>query len=164
MNTDISSIGSYMPPATANPAAAAPVMGQPKPAVPNNTRTGTDTRGAESGTRVAEGASVQKADSISTAEAAAAQAAEQKANSRNAEEQRAELEAALKKLNEHMRENARDIEFKIDEITDRTIITVRQTETGEIIRQIPSDGLLEFAHQVEMQLDDPKGLLFNSET
>jgi len=36
------------------------------------------------------------------------------------------------------------------------VITVRQSETGEIIRQIPSDGLLEFAHQVEMQLETPR--------
>jgi flagellar protein FlaG len=164
MNTDISSIGSYMPPATANPAAVAPAMGQPKPAVSNNTRSGTDAQGTETTTRVGAGATVQKSNTISTAEAAATQAAEQRANSRKAQEERAELEAALQKLNQHMRENARDIEFSVDEVTDRTVITVRQSETGEIIRQIPSDGLLEFAHQVEMQLEDPKGLLFNSET
>jgi flagellar protein FlaG len=63
-----------------------------------------------------------------------------------------------------MRENARAIEFSVDDVTDRTIITVRQRDTGEVIRQIPSDGLIEFAHQVEEQLNDTKGMLWNSKT
>lgn len=166
MNTEISSLGSYLPPATANPAPA-PAAAQPAPAtLPQNSQGTADTapRGTEAAVRVAPAASLKKTENTRTVESAAAQAAEQKANSRKVQEQRAELEAALEKLNQHMRENARDIEFNVDEVTDRTVITVRQRETGEIIRQIPSDGLLEFAHQVEMQLRDPKGLLFNSET
>ncbi len=166
MNTEISSLGSYLPPAAAKPAPA-PSAGQPTPAtLPQNSQGTADTapRGTEAAVRVAPAASLQKTENARTVESAAVHAAAQKANSRKIEEQRAELEAALEKLNQHMRENARDIEFSVDEATDRTIITVRQTETGEIIRQIPSDGLLEFAHQVEMQLQDPKGLLFNSET
>ncbi len=164
MNTEISSLGSYLPPAAAKPA---PSAGQPTPAtLPQNSQGTADTapRGTEAAVRVAPAASLQKTENARNVESAAVHAAAQKANSRKIEEQRAELEAALEKLNQHMRENARDIEFSVDEATDRTIITVRQTETGEIIRQIPSDGLLEFAHQVEMQLQDPKGLLFNSET
>ena len=164
MNTDISSLGSYLPPATARPA---PAAGQPTPAtLPPTSQGAADTapRGTEAAVRVAPAASVQKTDNTRPVETAAALAAEQRANSRKIQEQRAELEAALEKLNQHMRENARDIEFNVDEVTDRTVITVRQSETGEIIRQIPSDGLLEFAHQVEMQLKDPKGLLFNTKT
>ena len=164
MNTEISSLGSYLPPATARPA---PAAGQPTPATLPPTPHGTaDTapRGTEAAVRVAPGASLQKTENTRPVETVAAQVAEQRANSRKIQEQRAELEAALEKLNQHMRENARDIEFNVDEVTDRTVITVRQSETGEIIRQIPSDGLLEFAHQVEMQLKDPKGLLFNTKT
>ncbi len=164
MNTEISSLGAYPPPATARPA---PAASPPAPAaLPANSQGAADNapRGTEAATRVAPGASVQMKDSVRATDAAATRAAEQKADMRRAQEQRAELEAALEKLNQHMRANAREIEFSVDEATDRTIITVRQTETGEIIRQIPSDGLLEFAQQVEMQLDDPKGLLFNSAT
>ena len=109
---------------------------------------------------MAPGAGVQKSENTGATDAAS----EQAPASRSVQEQRAELQAALDKLNQHMRENARDIEFNVDERTNRTVITVRQRDTGEIIRQIPSDGLLEFAHQVEMQLDDPKGLLFNTKT
>ena len=164
MNTDISSLGSYLPPATARPA---PAAGQPTPAtLPPTSQGAADTapRGTEAAVRVAPAASLQKTENTRPVETVAAQVAEQRANSRKIQEQRAELEAALEKLNQHMRENARDIEFNVDEVTDRTVITVRQSETGEIIRQIPSDGLLEFAHQVEMQLEDPKGLLFNTKT
>ncbi len=160
MNTEISSLGSYLPPATAKPAPAESPSA-PAPA-PQNSSSAAETapRGAESVARVASGVKVQKAEASST-DAASTEPAPP---SRSVEEQRAELEAALEKLNQHMRQNARDIEFNVDEMTNRTVITVRQRETGEIIRQIPSDGLLEFAHQVEMQLGDPKGLLFNSKT
>jgi flagellar protein FlaG len=51
-------------------------------------------------------------------------------------------EQALDKLNEIMRDRERDLEFSIDEVTGRTILKVIHAESGEVIRQIPPEELL----------------------
>ncbi len=51
-------------------------------------------------------------------------------------------EQALEKLNEIMRDRERDLEFSIDEVTGRTILKVIHAESGEVIRQIPPEELL----------------------
>ena len=42
----------------------------------------------------------------------------------------------------------RELEFRVDEESGRTIITVRNKETGEIVRQIPAEEVLAMAHAV----------------
>lgn len=78
----------------------------------------------------------------------------------SAEEMRRNLTEAIDRLNDQMRQNSRDLAFRLDEKTDRTVITVRRTETGEVIRQIPSEEVLKIAYSIE----DIKGLLFNEAT
>jgi flagellar protein FlaG len=78
----------------------------------------------------------------------------------NAEDMRRNLAEAIDRLNEQMRENGRDLAFRLDEKVDRTVITVRHAETGEVVRQIPSEDVLNLAHSME----DIKGLLFNETT
>jgi flagellar protein FlaG len=75
----------------------------------------------------------------------------------SAEEVRRNLAEAVERLNDQMRENGRALAFRVDEKVDRTVITVRQRETGEVVRQIPSEQVLKVAHSIE----DIKGLLFN---
>ena len=48
----------------------------------------------------------------------------------------------------------------MDSLADRVVITVRQSETGEVIRQIPDESLLRVAHNIEAV----KGLLYNETT
>jgi flagellar protein FlaG len=160
MNTDISRVGfspqSAMPLAGAKP----PVADTPKTSTVGSATTAEHAPLVDSNpARLVGHSGAKPVSRIQTMEADQ-QAA--KADAKKAEAQQAELQAALERLNRHMRENARAIEFSIDDVTDRTIITVRQKDTGEVIRQIPSDGLLEFAHQVEEQLQDTKGLLWNA--
>lgn len=164
MNTDISRVG--FSPQTAMPLAGAkpPLADADKASTPAQ-QAGAEraSQGDTSATtnRVAPSTDAEPVNRIQSMEADQ-QAA--KASAKKAEAQQAELQAALERLNRHMRENARAIEFSVDDVTDRTIITVRQRDTGEVIRQIPSDGLIEFAHQVEEQLNDTKGMLWNSKT
>ena len=75
----------------------------------------------------------------------------------SAEEVRRNLAEAVERMNDQMRENGRALAFSVDEKVDRTVITVRQRETGEVVRQIPSEQVLKVAHSIE----DIKGLLFN---
>jgi len=70
---------------------------------------------------------------------------------------RQNLAAAIDRLNEQMRSNGRDLNFRIDERIERTVITVKQAQTGEVVRQIPAEEILKLAHSIE----DIKGLLFN---
>jgi len=73
---------------------------------------------------------------------------------------RRNLEEAIQRLNEQMKQNARNLNFSIDELANRTVITVKSTETGEVIRQIPNETVLKVAHNIE-QL---KGMLHNATT
>lgn len=73
-------------------------------------------------------------------------------------EMRRNLEDAIQRLNEQMRQSARNLNFSIDEMANRTVITVRSTETGEVVRQIPNETVLNLAHNLEQI----KGMLHNS--
>lgn len=75
----------------------------------------------------------------------------------DAKEMRRQLEEAVQQLNEQSRRNGRDLNFRVDEAVDRTVITVRSKHTGEVVRQIPSETVLKVAHSIE----DMKGLLLN---
>jgi len=72
-----------------------------------------------------------------------------------AEATRRELKQAIERMNQKVIKDGRKLNFSIDEVTDQMVITVRKAETGEVIRQIPSDAVLRVAHNME-QL---KGLL-----
>ena len=75
----------------------------------------------------------------------------------DAGEMRANLEEAVARLNEQARRSARNLNFSIDEVADRTVITVRSSQTGEVVRQIPNEVVIKLAHHLESM----KGLLFD---
>lgn len=70
---------------------------------------------------------------------------------------REELREAVDKLNEHMQKQSRNLAFSLDEKANRTVITVKNAQTGEVVRQIPDETMLKVAHSIE----DFKGLLHN---
>lgn len=74
------------------------------------------------------------------------------------EELRKNIQEAVNRLNEQMQSKGRDLSFSIDEKIDRSIITVRNLKTGELVRQIPTEDMVRLAHSIE----DMKGLLFNA--
>ncbi len=73
------------------------------------------------------------------------------------EELRKNLQEAVTRLNDQMQSKGRDLSFSLDERIDRTIITVKNLQTGEVVRQIPTEEVVRMAHSIE----DMKGLLFN---
>jgi len=75
----------------------------------------------------------------------------------SAKEMRENIQEAIDRLNQQLKSNGRDLSFQMDEEIDRTIITVRNIETGEVVRQIPSEEIVRMAHSIE----EGKGLLFN---
>ena len=75
----------------------------------------------------------------------------------DAEEMQQNLQQAIERINEQMRHNGRNLNFSVDEVIDRTIITVKNRQSGEVVRQIPDEVLVRVAHNIE----DIKGLLLN---
>ena len=70
---------------------------------------------------------------------------------------RENLHDAIDKLNEQVERNGRGLNFAVDERLNRPVITVRNTSTGEVVRQIPNEVIIKVAHSIE----DIKGLLLD---
>lgn len=70
-------------------------------------------------------------------------------------EQQQQLEAAVKAVQEFTQPMANSLEFSLDDESGRTIVKVVDTSTDEVIRQIPSEEMLEIARA----LDRLQGLL-----
>ena len=71
-----------------------------------------------------------------------------------------ELEEAVSKLNEHAQSLQRSLEFGIDEDSGRSVITVVDSETREVIRQIPSEITLAIARRLHA-FSDETGVLMS---
>lgn len=52
---------------------------------------------------------------------------------------------AVKQINDLLRDRQRELEFSIDEGSGRTVVKVIHSETGEVIRQLPPDVVLQVA-------------------
>ena len=73
------------------------------------------------------------------------------------EQWRKNLHEAVENLNKQVERNGRGLIFSFDERLNQPIITVRNTDTGEIVRQIPNEVIVKVAHNIE----DLKGLLLD---
>ena len=60
-----------------------------------------------------------------------------------------DVERAVERLNELMSSTQRSLRFKVDEGSGRTIITVINETTKEIVRQIPSEEVLAVSQTLE---------------
>jgi len=69
------------------------------------------------------------------------------------------LENSVSKLNELVQSVQRDLQFSIDESSGDTVIKVLDTNTEEVIRQIPSEEVLALTRNIESL----KGVLFSAE-
>jgi flagellar protein FlaG len=56
-----------------------------------------------------------------------------------------EVEQSRAALERFAREVRRELEFTIDDVSGNTVITVRNKETGEVVRQIPAEEVLALA-------------------
>jgi flagellar protein FlaG len=72
-------------------------------------------------------------------------------------ELRRNLQEAIQRLNEHMKQSRQHLNFSMDESINRFVITVKNSQSGEVIRQIPDEAVLKIAHNIE----DLKGMLHN---
>jgi len=73
---------------------------------------------------------------------------------------RQQVEQALAEMNQRMQQNGRTLAFSMDERSDRMVIKVSNTATGEVVRQIPDEVVLRIARSLE----EFKGLLHDEST
>ena len=77
--------------------------------------------------------------------------------SNNLEMIRDRLKEISESLNSEMKMRSRDLQFSVDELTNRFLVTVLDKDSGQVIKQIPSDAILKVAHNLEAL----KGILFD---
>ncbi|MBZ0105903.1 MAG: flagellar protein FlaG [Sulfuricella denitrificans] len=60
-----------------------------------------------------------------------------------------QLKGAVDSINQAMRQSNRGLEFSVDSATKRPIVKMVDMETGEVIRQIPSDETLAISRSID---------------
>lgn len=68
-----------------------------------------------------------------------------------------ELQSAIDQLNQFMNDGQRSLAFSVDESAEQVVVQVRDKETDELVRQIPTPEALE----LKQHLQGVIGLLFN---
>ncbi len=83
-----------------------------------------------------------------------------------AEDPGQDVSRRVDELNDLTQSIRRTLQFQVDEDTGSTVITVKDTESGEVIRQIPSEELLALTRrmtEISEKLNDVKGVLLSAE-
>ena len=72
-------------------------------------------------------------------------------------ENAAEIREAVAEINKAVKKVPTSLDFSVDEASKRFIVSVTDTNTGEVIRQLPGDAVLRIAKQLESL----KGVVFD---
>lgn len=70
------------------------------------------------------------------------------------------MKEAVSLLNKQMADTGRGLGFSYDESKASAVIKVSNINTGEVVRQIPSEEIIKIAHKI----DELKGILYNKVT
>lgn len=76
------------------------------------------------------------------------------------------IESAVSQINEFVQSSSRQLNFSIDDGSNKQVVKVTDSESGEIIRQIPSEEVLRLSERLqELQTDvgTAVGLLFSKQ-
>ncbi|MDO8314869.1 MAG: flagellar protein FlaG [Rugosibacter sp.] len=60
----------------------------------------------------------------------------------------AQLEEAVTHINQVLQQTNRNLEFSVDDTTKRVVVKVVDTQTGELIRQMPSEETLAISRAI----------------
>ncbi|HAB01622.1 MAG TPA: flagellar biosynthesis protein FlaG [Pseudomonas sp.] len=87
-----------------------------------------------------------------------AQAPNRQASQQDAPKSEAELHSAVQDIQDFVQSLQRNLEFSVDDSTGTWVVKVVARDSGEVIRQIPSETALELARS----LQDVNSLLFDA--
>lgn len=77
-----------------------------------------------------------------------------------------QIETAVSQISEFVQSNSRQLNFSVDEGSNKQVVKVTDAESGKIIRQIPSEEVLKLSERLQdLQADvgTAVGLLFNKQ-
>lgn len=72
-------------------------------------------------------------------------------------DERSAVDETVGRMNEYVQNFQRDLQFRVDEDSQRIVVTVLDSKSGEVIRQIPSEEVLAVARSLEQG----QGLIFS---
>ncbi|MCX4029884.1 flagellar protein FlaG [Endozoicomonas sp. SM1973] len=87
----------------------------------------------------------ERAVNVNTGDAKALQSSQQ--------QKRQQVELAVTKLNEFVQAQQRDLRFDMDSASGRTVITVVDRKSEEVVRQIPDELALKLAQSLNVEDD-----------
>ena len=90
----------------------------------------------------------EKQDTVETSDAV------QNSSQTVQESTKEDLQKAVSEINDYVQNIQRSLQFTVDEESGKDVVTVLDTETEEIIRQYPSEEVLEFARQLAQQKEE----------
>jgi len=64
------------------------------------------------------------------------------------------LSSVIKSINERVQDLQRDLVFSVDEETGKDVVTIMDSKNSKVIKQIPSEEMLELARNLNEQLDE----------
>lgn len=69
-----------------------------------------------------------------------------------------DIKKAIEEGNSLLQVTKRNLQFKVDDATDELIIKVVDSDSGELVRQIPSEEVLDFVRRMQ-EIDGQQGWL-----
>lgn len=70
-----------------------------------------------------------------------------------------DVQEAVQRLSDYVQNAQRDLLFSVDKETGRTVIQVLDSETKEVVRQIPPEEILALARRMQEPTEETGGLL-----
>ncbi len=77
-----------------------------------------------------------------------------------------DLDIAVEEIQSFLQVQNRNLAFSIDDDTKRSVVTVKDSSSGDVIRQIPSDEVLRLAERIkdlQQDIGSSVGVLLNKE-
>ncbi|MDE1463531.1 flagellar protein FlaG [Spartinivicinus poritis] len=115
------------------------------PQVAASTKEVSETRKAASVKQDVSPSHAERAVNINTGDAKELQSSQQ--------QKRQQVELAVTKLNEFVQAQQRDLRFDMDSASGRTVITVVDRKSEEVVRQIPDELALKLAQSLNVEDD-----------
>ena len=73
------------------------------------------------------------------------------------------LNRQVSKMNEFVQSVQRDLSFSVDDDSGKTVVKVFNTQTKELVRQIPSEEALLLAERIKENRDETSGMILKVE-
>jgi flagellar protein FlaG len=77
-----------------------------------------------------------------------------------------QIETAVSQLSEFVKNNSRQLNFSVDEGSNKQVVKVTDAESGKVIRQIPTEEVLKLSERLQdlqTEVGTAVGLLFNKQ-